>query len=293
MEGCKIILFRKIIKQSISLITLPAGIVLLVCLSYSLPFSMRKPGLFLDTVKETVAQIFTYRNFSELSTSYQQVNGYYTLKLISASLGITLFSLIVYSYYFPRLKNKSIMRLIRYLEDIESLPVVGIVLFAHWFSVIIYKATSIYLFKTVGTPREPAIVVPLVILSIFPIVFLIKYMTPYIKDVYRSNYFIFAKSLGYPKYKLFFSYVIPSLLIFLESIIKFIYLEMISVMLFIEIQFNTGGLLTGLRNTQIMPSNHSPQIMVINYLFLLLIPYLFMSILFKMVKIFSQPIKQD
>ncbi|MEG0443156.1 MAG: peptide transporter [Carnobacterium sp.] len=185
------------------------------------------------------------------------------------------------------------MRLIRYLEDIESLPVVGIVLFVHWFSVIIYRATSIYLFKTVGTPREPAIVVPLVILSIFPIVFLIKYMTPYIKDVYRSNYFIFAKSLGYPKCKLFFSYVIPNLLTFLESIMKFIYLEMISVMLFIEIQFNTGGLLTGLRNTQIIPSDHSPQIMVINYLFLLLIPYLFMSILFKMVKIFSQPIKQD
>lgn len=253
---------------------------------------MSKPGLLVDTIKNTLAQIFTYRNVSELSTVYQQANGSYTMKLISTSLVITLFSLGIYSYVFPNLKNKTVTRLIRYLEDIESLPVVGIVLFIHWFSVVIYKATSIYLFKTVGTPREPAVVVPLVILSIFPIIFLIKYMTPYIKEVYQSHYFVFAKSLGYPKHKLFFSYVIPNLLTFLESIMMFIYLEMITVMLFIEIQFNTGGLLTGLRNTQIMPAEHSPQIMVINYLFLLLLPYLFMTILFKVVNIFNQINKQ-
>ncbi len=68
----------------------------------------------------------------------------------------------------------------------------------------------------------------------------------------------------------------------------FIYLEMITVMLFIEIQFNTGGLLTGLRNTQMMPAEHSPQIMVINYLFILLLPYLFMSMLFKIGKILNE-----
>lgn len=113
-------------------------------------------------------------------------------------------------------------------------------------------------------------------------------MTPYIKDVYQSNYFVFAKSLGYPKYKLFFSYVIPNVLPFLENIMKFIYLEMITVMLFIEIQFNTGGLLTGLRDTQLIPSNTtSPQVMVINYLILLLIPYFLMSILFKIIKFFN------
>lgn len=245
---------------------------------------MRNPDLLLEMVKESLVQIFTYRYLSELFVIYQQTNGDYTLKLISASLVITLFSLLVYSYYFPKLKNKTVTRLIRYLEDIESLPVLGIVFFVHWLSVVIYKETSIYLFKTVGTPREPAIIVPLVILSIFPIIFLIKYMTPYIKDVYQSNYFVFAKSLGYPKYKLFFSYVIPNLLPFLENIVKFIYLEMITVMLFIEVQFNTGGLLTGLRNTQIMPPNiNSPQVLVISYLFLLLSPYLLMSLLFKLI----------
>lgn len=247
---------------------------------------MRNPSLFLITIKDTIAQIFTYRYLSELVIIYHQTNGEYTFKLISASLVITLVSLMLYSYYFPKFKNKTITKFTRYLEDIENLPVLGIVFFIHWLSVVIYKETSIYLFKTVGTPREPAIVVPLIILSIFPIVFLIKYMTPYIKDVYQSNYFVFAKSLGYPKYKLFFSYVIPNVLPFLESIMKFIYLEMITVMLFIEIQFNTGGLLTGLRNTQIIPSN-SPQVMVINYLFLLLIPYFLMSILFKILKFFN------
>ena len=276
------------IKHSISLITLPIGIILLVCLSYSSPLSMRDPGLLADTIKETFAQIFTYRYLSELVISYHQTNGEYTFKLISASLVITLVSLMLYSYYFPKFKNKTITKFTRYLEDIENLPVLGIVLFIHWLSVVIYKETSIYLFKTVGTPREPAIVVPLIILSVFPIVFLIKYMTPYIKDVYQSNYFVFAKSLGYPKHKLFFSYVIPNVLPFLESIMKFIYLEMIIVMLFIEIQFNTGGLLTGLRNTQIIPSvSNSPQVMVINYLFLLLIPYFLMSILFKVIKFFN------
>lgn len=282
--------FKSIIKQSVSLITLPIGIILLICLSYSLPLGMRDPGLFMDTIKETSAQIFTYRYLSELFVIYQQTNGDYTLKLISASLGITLFSLFIYSYYFPNLKNKTVTRLIRYLEDLESLPVLGIVFFVNWLSVIIYKETSIYLFKTVGTPREPAIIIPLVILSIFPIVFLIKYMTPYIKDVYQSNYFVFAKSLGYPKYKLFFYYFIPNILPFLERILKFIYLEMITIMLFIEIQFNTGGLLTGLRNTQIMPPNSiSPQVMVISYLFLLLIPYFIMSILFKLSIFFNLP----
>lgn len=264
------------------------GIILLVCLSYSLPLSIENPNLLLEMVKESISQIFTYRYLSELFIIYQQTNGDYTLKLISASLAITLFSLLIYSYYFPKMKNKKVMRLIKYLEDIESLPVLGIVFFVHWLSVVIYKETSIYLFKTVGTPREPAITVPLVILSIFPIIFLIKYMTPYIKDVYQSNYFIFATSLGYPKYKLFFSYVIPNLLPFLENIMKFIYLEMITVMLFIEIQFNTGGLLTGLRNTQFIPSDTtSPQTMVISYLFLLLFPYVLMSLFFKTIHFFK------
>lgn len=270
------------------LITLPAGIILLVCLSYSLPLSMGNLVLLVEMIKESVSQIFTYRYLSDLLVIYQQTNGDYTLKLISASLAITLFSLIIYSYYFPKMKNKKVMRLIKYLEDIESLPMLGIVFFVHWLSVVIYKETSIYLFKTVGTPREPAIIIPLVILSIFPIIFLIKYMTPYIKDVYQSNYFVFAKSLGYPKHKLFFTYVIPNLLPFLENIMKFIYLEMITVMLFIEIQFNTGGLLTGLRNTQFIPSDTtSPQTMVISYLFLLLSPYVLMSLFFKAINFFQ------
>lgn len=247
---------------------------------------MRQPGLLRNTVQETLSQLFTYSNIIKLSTTYQQTNGSYTIKIISISLILTIFLFILYSYLFPKFKNKTVVKLIEYLEDIEGLPVVGIVLFVHWISVIMYKATSIYLFKTVGTPREPAIVVPLFIVSIFPIIFLIKYMTPYIKDIYQSNYFIFAKSLGYPNHKLFFSYVIPNLLTFLESIIKFIYLEMITVMLFVEIQFNTGGLLTGLRNTQTMPTEYSPQLIVINLLFLLLIPYLFMSFSFKLVNIF-------
>ena len=164
---------------------------------------MRNPDLLLEMVKESLVQIFTYRYLSELFVIYQQTNGDYTLKLISASLAITLFSLLVYSYYLPKLKNKTVTRLIRYLEDIESLPVLGIVFFVHWLSVVIYKETSIYLFKTVGTPREPAIIVPLVILSIFPIIFLIKYMTPYIKDVYLSNYFVFAKSFPFHNSPLF------------------------------------------------------------------------------------------
>lgn len=276
------------IKQFISLITILIGIVLLVCLSYLLPLSIEDLGLLITSFKDTIAQIFTYHYLSELWVIYHQTNGAYTLYLISASLAITLFSLLLYSYYFPKFKNRTIVKITRFLEDIEGLPVVGVVFFIHWFSIVIYKETSIYLLRTVGTPNEPALFFPLFILSVFPIVFLIKYMTPYIKMIYQSNYFIFAKSLGYPKPKLFFSYVIPNLLPFLETIMKFIYLEMITVMLFIEIQFNTGGLLTGLRNTQIMPpSINSPQLMVISYLFLLLIPYFLMSILFETVNIFN------
>jgi len=266
----------------VSLISVPLGIIFIVCLSYSLPLSMRNPSLFWNLMKETMTQLFTYSNIMELPKLYQQTNGSYTLKLISVSLVLTICLLVLYSYFFPNLKNKTVVKFIQSLEDLESLPVVGIVLFIHWFSVVIYKETSFYLFKTVGTPREPAIVVPLIILTIFPIIFLIKYMTPYIKDVYQSNYVIFAKSLGYSRKKLFISYVIPNLVSFLENMIKFIYLEMITVMLFIEIQFNTEGLLTGLRNTQIMPATHSPQIIVINYLFLLLIPYVFISLFFKL-----------
>ena len=265
-----------------SLISIPTGIIFIVCLSYSLPLSMRNPSSFWNLMKETLTQLFSYSNIMELPKIYQQTNGNYTLKLMSISLVLTISLLALYSYFFPNLKNRTVLKFIQCLEDIESLPVVGIVLFTHWFSVVIYKETAFYLFKTVGTPREPAIYVPLIILSIFPIIFLIKYMTPYIKDVYQSNYFIFAKSLGYSRNKLFISYVIPNLLSFLENMLKFIYLEMITVMLFIEIQFNTGGLLTGLRDTQIMPATHSPQIIVINYLFLLLIPYVLMNLLFKL-----------
>lgn len=247
---------------------------------------MRGNDLLWNTSIETMEQLFTYANFLDLSTTYQQINGSYTFEIIGMSLSITLFLLVFYTYFFPKFKNRTIKKMIDYLEDSESLPVVGVVLSIHWFSVMIYKATSIYLFKTVGTPREPAVVVPLFIVSIYPLIFLIKYMTPYIKDSYQSNYFIFAQSLGYSKFKLFFSYVIPNLFPFLERIIKFIYLEMITVMLFIEIQFNTGGLLTGLRNTQIMPAEFKPQLMVINFLFLLLLPYLIMSILFKLIHVF-------
>ncbi|WP_414839546.1 peptide transporter [Carnobacterium sp. TMP28] len=264
---------------------MPFGIILLVCLSYSLPLSTSGSDLSWNMIIETIKQLFTYTNFLNLSTAYQQVNGSYTFEIIAMSLGITLFFFILYAYFFPKFKNKTIKKMIDYLEDTESLPIVGVVLFIHWFSVMIYKATSIYLFKTVGTPREPAVVVPLVSVSIYPLVFLINYMTPYIKDVYQSNYFIFAKSLGYSSSKLFFSYVIPNLFSFLERILAIIYLEMITVMLFIEIQFNTGGLLTGLRNTQRIPAESYPQLMVINFLYLLLLPYFIMSMLIKLVHV--------
>lgn len=134
-------------------------------------------SLFWNLIKETMTRLFSYSNIMELPKLYQQTNGNYTLKLISVSLLLTICLLALYTYFFPNLKNKTIVKFIQSLEDIESLPVVGIVFFIHWFSVIIYKETSFYHFKTVWTPREPAIVVPIIILSIFLVIFLIKYMT--------------------------------------------------------------------------------------------------------------------
>ena len=137
--------------------------------------------------------------------------------------------------------------------------------------------------NTIGTASQPVIFVPFLIVTIFPTIFLIKYMTPFIKDCYQSNYFLFARSLGYTNLFLFLRYTVPNLVRPLESIIGMIYLEMISVMVFIELQFNTGGILTKIQSIFEFPTNNAA-LDTFSYLCTLWLPYIVVKFIFKVYK---------
>lgn len=266
-----------IFKYIVSLVLIVFG--LLAFISYSFNLILENG----TSIQQNFESLFTLSFWKFTFGHYWNFSENYSLFLISISLFSALLLFLSYAFFYRFFSLKFLKNLHYILDLIENLPVVAIVIFLQWSFIQIYKLTQIRLLNTIGTASQPVIFVPFLIVTIFPTIFLIKYMTPFIKDCYQSNYFLFARSLGYTNLFLFLRYTVPNLVRPLESIIGMIYLEMISVMVFIELQFNTGGTLTKIQSIFEFPTNNAA-LDTFSYLCTLWLPYIVVKFIFKVYK---------
>ncbi|MEG2872980.1 ABC transporter permease subunit [Carnobacterium sp.] len=262
---------KSLIKQSLYSFLLILGVIALVC--YFLNANQLDSN-FTVSFQQTIQHLLSFSFWQLFFQNYQTTGQNYTLLLISSSLLFVALFFISYAYFYRFLKIKQLHFLQNFFANLETLPVVTLVLFLQWSFISLHKATGLRLLTTIGTPRQPIFLVPFFILTIFPCIFLINYLTPYIKEAYHSDYFLFARSLGFSHSRLFVTYLLPNLIRPLKSVIGIVYLEMVSVMIFIELQFNTGGLITSLYRTLLDFSRPQDAYVFISaYLLVLLLPY--------------------
>lgn len=267
-------LYRYIFRSFISTLLYFLVLIGFTCFFYS---ASQLDSNWITLFKSAIVSLLSPIFWIDFYKVYKNSGLDYTLKIIISSLTFILLLFLGYAFSYRFFKNRHILFLNRFLSNLEMLPIVTLVLFLQWGFISLYKVTGYHLLTVISTPRQPVFFVPFLILSLFPFVFIINFMSSHIRDAYQSNYFLFAKSIGLTNDKLFFLYIIPNLVGPLEMIIGLVYLEMISVMIFIELQFNTGGIMTELYMTLINFETPKSHIYISAFLIILLIPYFFLK----------------
>ncbi|MED0987072.1 ABC transporter permease subunit [Bacillus paramycoides] len=169
----------------------------------------------------------------------------------------------ILTFYFPKHIQTIILKILHVLEALPDLFfVVCVQLFVIW----IYKNTSFLVTVPFSTMQEKTYLLPILTLSILPIIFLYKISLLNYKDELQKDYVNVAVAKGLKPFYILYKHVLINALLSIFYNAKSIFLFMISNMIVLEYLFNSYGLF------KFLIMHQTPEIVTISIL-LLTIPF--------------------
>jgi len=129
-----------------------------------------------------------------------------------------------------------------FLEILESIPDLMIILLLQFAVIIVYKKTGIKLAQVV-TVREEAILLPVISLSVPISLYITKVLIHYIEEELEKHYVMLAKAKGFTFSYILNVHVIRNIADGMFGTSKMIFWSMLSTLLVIDYLFNMNGLL--------------------------------------------------
>ncbi|PLT28070.1 ABC transporter permease subunit [Peribacillus deserti] len=185
-------------------------------------------------------------------------------------LSALLFSLIVtillsYGYTLSSVKIKKGIQ--NTLVILESLPDVLIVAVAQFTVIWLFKKTNLLLFDVVSVPDDRSYILPILCLSILPLIQLFKFFVMQVEEEKVKPYIQFANGRGFTKSYILWIHILRNVLIHLFYHSKTIFLFLLSNLFVLEIMFNMDGIMNLIKyNVKI------PEIMAIGII-LIYVPF--------------------
>lgn len=176
--------------------------------------------------------------FSAVASSYLN-----SIIIIVASFVISIVVAMITTYIFS-LGSQLFKKIISgFLFVLESMPDVLIILLSIQFFIWLFKATgvSVGIYEFGG---ETVYLLPILVLSAIPTIFLFKYMTVSIAEEKGKDYYLLSKARGFGESYIFFIHLFRNTLITLVQYYKSIFLYMISSLLILEIILRLNGIMT-------------------------------------------------
>ena len=129
-----------------------------------------------------------------------------------------------------------------FLEILESIPDLMIILLLQFAVIIVYKKTGIKLAQVV-TVREEAILLPVISLSVPISLYITKVLIHYIEEELEKHYVMLAKAKGFTFSYILNVHVLRNIADGMFGTSKMIFWSMLSTLLVIDYLFNMNGLL--------------------------------------------------
>lgn len=203
---------------------------------------------YFNHVLDTASMVFTFSNFEYFAGIYWPLfpDFFEAIKLsmiyLVSALIIALIVSITLSTLIMTTKRKHRNLFKGMIFVIETLPDLFIILVLQIGVIWFYKKTGLVLFNITSSYGEPAIALPILCLSILPIVYMMKYLLLSFEDEERKQYVEFAKGKGVSQIRILFTHMFRNALFTFMNHFKTIFWFTLSNLLMLEIIFNIRGM---------------------------------------------------
>ncbi len=203
-----------------------------------------------------------------------------TLKYLSLALLLSFVLSMIFTYTIMLLNNKVKAGVKFFFFVIESLPdlfvIISLQLFVIWF----YKKTNILLFNFSSSYGTEAILLPLIILSFLPTIYMTRYLLVTYEGEFQSQYVELAKGKGLTVSEILIIHIFRNAFASFIYHFKTIFWFTLSNLLIVEIVLNNNGMLKFVWQN----CARNPELLTLCML-LIFLPFFFvMSILKSLVK---------
>lgn len=183
-----------------------------------------------------------YPLFPELFPSYM-----YSILILGSAflLALSVTVMMGYMYMVTGSTTKRIIKSI--LGVLESVPDVMTILIVQLLVIWIFKMTGFLPFRVLSINENRAYFLPILCLSILPIVQLLKFFLLQLEEEWQKGYIEVAYGKGLSSHYIVWVHVMRNVFFHLLNHIKTIYLFMLSNLLILESMFNTQGIMNILK----------------------------------------------
>ncbi len=211
-----------------------------------------------------------YRNMEKPLFPFFQELYITSLKYLSLALVLSFSLSIIFTYSIMLLNNRAKAVIKFFFFIIESLPdlfvILGLQLFVIWF----YKKTHILLFNFVSSFGDDAFMLPLLVLSFLPTIYMTRYLLLSFEDEFQSLYVEMAKGKGLTRSEILIKHIFRNAFASFVFHFKTIFWFTLSNLLIIEIVLNNNGMLRFVW----INCGRNPELLTLSMLFIF-VPFFF------------------
>lgn len=208
-------------------------------------------GAYFSHIQDTITLLFSgeaiqyyarggeWPLFPEFLDAYLQ-----SMQFLVISLFIALFAAIlltIVTMLLPRHKRR-LPKVILFI--LESLPDIFIILIAQIAVIWVYQKTEILLFNIVGGFGEKAILLPVLVLSLLPALYIYNYLLLSFEDEEQLLYVELARGKGLNRSRILVIHIFRNSILTLFNHFKGIFLFALANLLMLEIIFDIRGFMT-------------------------------------------------
>ncbi|WP_421378017.1 ABC transporter permease subunit [Bacillus salacetis] len=252
---------KRIFRTSFHFFTVVLGLFLLSGINSLLNYDTELVitlGIYAEQMKQTLtdlvdpSSLYVYWGEGQrqlpITTVYADTY-WYSFSLIFLSFLFAVTISILLSYLIMMLPRRVYRLSMKVVNTLDALPDVFIVVLFQLLIIWIFKKTDILLFNIYTTGDERTYVLPIVCLSILPVVFLVKQFVFQLREEEIKPYVEFSYAKGFKKSYTLWVHLFRNVWIHFFLHLKPIFLFMLSNLLIIEILFNISGFMTAVLRT--------------------------------------------
>ncbi|WP_201716044.1 ABC transporter permease subunit [Rossellomorea arthrocnemi] len=173
----------------------------------------------------------------------------YSFLILISSFFLAICLAVLFSYSLMLLPRKAYRFSIKIVNVLDALPDVFIVVLFQLFIIWLFKRTNLLVFDIYALGEERIYFLPILCLSVLPVVFLLKQFLFQLKEEEGKPYVEFSYSKGFRKSYTVWHHLFRNVWVHFFFHLKPIFLLMLSNLLIIELLFNINGFMQTLLRT--------------------------------------------